>query len=79
MAHYCLGLTLKFLLYKILENFMLNEFRISRENALCFAKFREKATSTRPYPPPPHPCDSFMAILRSAEWRVGGALVVSGW
>ena len=54
---------------------MRNEFRISREYALCFAKFREKATSTRPYPPPPG--DSVLAILRSAEWRVGRALVVS--
>ena len=34
-----LGLTLEFLSYNILENFMRNEFRISRKNAPCFAKF----------------------------------------
>ena len=34
------GLTLEFLSNKILENFMQNEFRISRKNAPCFAKFR---------------------------------------
>ena len=42
-----LWLTLEFLLYNILEIFMRHEFRISRKkNALCFAKFREKATSS---------------------------------
>ena len=36
---YSLGLTLEFLSYKILENFMRNEFRISQKYAPCFAKF----------------------------------------
>ena len=35
-----LGMTLEFLSCKILENFMRNEFRISRKYAPCFAKFR---------------------------------------
>ena len=35
-----LGLTLEFLSYIILENFMRNEFRISRKNASRYAKFR---------------------------------------
>ena len=35
-----IGLTLEFLSYEILEIFMQTEFRISRKNAPCFAKFR---------------------------------------
>ena len=38
-AHH-LGLTLEILSYKILKNLMRNNFRISRKNAPCFAKFR---------------------------------------
>ena len=33
------GLTLEFISYKILENFVQNEFCISRKNTPCFAKF----------------------------------------
>ena len=33
-----LVLTLEFLSYKILKNFMRNEFLVSRKNAPCFAK-----------------------------------------
>ena len=57
-----IGLTLEFLSYKILENFMRNEFRISRKNTPCFAKFRVSRNKLL------HAKDSFVCfVFRETE------------